>query len=274
MNALTDADRLAVMAYVDGELPPADAAAFDARLALEPVLASAVARERTLRARLRSAYAPVLDEEVPAGLLDLLAVPGPGLVAPTLAANEALPAGANDAARARLPHASRWQWPQWSAMAACLVLGLALGARVLAPHPNAGGSDALALAVGSDGAITAQGALRDALEQHVAGAVLDPNSPVAVGLTFRNHARAYCRTFTLDNASSGIACKRADGWVVASLEHSPATAAAAPASAAGGYRMAASPFSPTLLQAVDAMREGDTLDAAAETAARAKGWKP
>jgi hypothetical protein len=190
-------------------------------------------------------------------------------VAPTLAANEPLPAGANDVARARLPHASRWQWPQWSAMAACLVLGLALGTRVLAPHPNAGGSDTLALNVGSDGAITAQGGLRDALEQHVAGTVLDPNSPVAVGLTFRNHAREYCRTFTLDNASSGIACKQSEGWVVANLEHS----ATAPASAAGAYRTAASPFSQTLLQAVDAMRVGDTLDATAETAARSKGWK-
>jgi hypothetical protein len=38
--------------------------------------------------------------------------------------------------------------------------------------------------------------------------------------------------------------------------------------------MAASPYSPALLQAVDALRDGDTLDAAAETAARAKGWKP
>jgi hypothetical protein len=273
MNALTETDRLAVMAYVDGELPPPDHAAFDVRLAREPALASAVARERALRARLQEAYAPVLDEEVPAGLLDLLAVPGPSLVAPARAANEPLPTGASDAARARLPHASRWQWPQWSAMAACLVLGLALGARVLAPHPNAGGSDTLALTVGGDGAIIAQGGLRDALEQHVAGTVLDPNSPVTVGLTFRNHAREYCRTFTLDNASSGIACKQGDGWVVANLEHSPAPAAPASAGADGGYRLAASPFSTALLQAVDAMREGDTLDAAAETAARAKGWK-
>lgn len=270
MNALTDTDRLAVMAYVDGELPPAEHAAFDARLAHEPALASAVARERALRASLQSVYAPVLDEEVPSGLLDLLAVPGPALVAPAMAANESFPAGTNDAARARLPHAGRWQWPQWGAMAACLVLGLALGARVLAPHPDAGGTDTLALAVGSDGAITAQGGLRDALEQHVAGTVLDPNSPVTVGLTFRNHAREYCRTFTLDNASSGIACRQADGWVVANLEH----ASVSPASAVGAYRTAASPFSATLLQAVDAMREGDTLDAAAETAAKGKGWKP
>ena len=274
MNALTDTDRLAAMAYVDGELPPAEHAAFDARLAHEPVLASAVARERALRARLQSAYAPVLDEPVPAGLLDLLAPPGESTAPPPTAANDPIPTGSNDTQRAALPHARRWHWREWGTMAASLVLGVVFGARVLAPHPAAGGADTVALNVGDDGAITAQGALRDALEQHVAGTVLDPNAPVAVGLTFRNHARQYCRTFTLDNASSGIACKQSGGWVVVNLEHSPATAAAASSRAAGGYRTAATPFSATLLQAVDAMREGDTLDAAAETAAKAKGWKP
>ena len=269
MTAQTDADRLAVMTCVDGELPPAEQAAFDARLAREPALASAVARERALRANLQAAYAPVLDEPVPAGLLDLLAIPDETASPPAAAANDPIPIGSSDAHRAALAHARRWHWREWGAMAASLVLGVVLGARMLAPHPAPGG-DTLALTVGSDGAITAQGALRDALEQRVAGTVLDPNSSVAVGLTFRNHARTYCRTFTLDNASSGIACKQPDGWVVANLERSPG----APASAAGAYRAAASPFSPTLLQAVDAMRAGDTLDAAGETAARAKGWKP
>jgi hypothetical protein len=47
---------------------------------------------------------------------------------------------------------------------------------------------------------------------------------------------------------------------VAHLEHAAGTAA--------------SPYSPTLLQAIDALRDGDTLDATAETAAKAKGWKP
>jgi anti-sigma factor RsiW len=270
MNELTQDDRIAAMAYVDGELAPPELAAFEARLALEPALAAAVARERVLRASLAAAYAPALAEPVPAALLDLLAMPAPASQA--AAANEPITVGANDLHRARLPHARRWQWPEWGAMAASLVLGVVFGARVLAPHPATGG-DTLALGVASDGAVTAQGALRDALEQHVAGIVLDPNSPVVVGLTFRNHDKQYCRTFTLDNASSGIACKRSEGWVVAALEHSMSAPANA-ASGAGAYRMAASPFSPALLQAIDAMRDGDTLDAPAEKAAQAKGWKP
>ena len=267
-----DDDRIAAMAYVDGELPPDERAAFEGRLAQEPALAAAVAGERALRARLESAYAPELDEPVPAGLLDLLAMPEAAPATKPLAANDAVAIGSNDAHRASLPHARRWHWPEWGAMAACLVLGVLFGTRVLAPRP-AGSGDTLALNVANDGAVVAQGALRDALEQHVAGTVLDPNSSVAVGLTFRNHARQYCRTFTLENASSGIACKQSDGWVVATLEHAT-SAPASPASAAGAYRMAASPFSPALLQAIDAMRDGDTLDAAAEDAAKAKGWKP
>jgi len=267
MTTLTEDDRIAAMAYVDGELPPADHAAFEARLAQEPALASAVARERTLRASLQSTYAPVLDEPVPAGLLDLLAMPG-SAAAPA-AANDVLPVGTSDTHRATLPHARRWRWPEWGAMAASLVLGLVFGSRLLAPHAASGG-DALALNVANDGSITAQGHLRDALEQRVAGTDLDPNSNVAVGLTFRNRAQQYCRTFTLDNASSGIACRQADGWVVADLER----ATSVPASAVGAYRTAGSAFSPSLLQAIDSMRDGDTLDAAAETAARARGWKP
>ena len=263
MSALNEHDRLAVMAYVDGELAAADIAALDARLALEPALATALARERALRARLQSAYAPELDEPVPAGLLDLLALPEPG------AANEPLPPGANDIHRAAWPHARRWRWPTWGAMAASLLLGVVFGTHLAASRT--GGGEAMALNVGDDGAITAQGALRDALERRVAGTPPDPKSPVAVGLTFRNHAHEYCRTFTLDTASAGIACRQAAGWVVANLEQAIGAARPAPA---GGYRTAASPFSPALLAAVDGLREGDTLDAAAETAARDKGWRP
>jgi anti-sigma factor RsiW len=274
---MNEHDRIAVMAYVDGEMPPEDVALFEPRLALEPALASAVARERALRARLQSAFAPVLEEPMPAGLMDLLTIPDAAArtapvhplaaSAPAAAANDALPAGTNDAARAALPHARRWAWPQFGAMAASLVLGLVFGARMLAPQPGASG-DALALNVAPDGAITAQGALRSALDQDVAGQATDAKA--RVGLSFRDHAQQYCRTFTLDNASAGIACKHGDGWVVAHLERASDAHDGTP----GAYRVAGSALSPTLLQAIDAMRDGDTLDAAGEAAAKARGWKP
>jgi hypothetical protein len=99
----------------------------------------------------------------------------------------------------------------------------------------------------------------------------DANARAAIGLSFRNHAGEYCRTFELlHDASTGIACRQPEGWVVATLEHA---VSALPPAPAGGYRTAASPFSPALLAAVDALREGDTLDAEAESAARHNGWK-
>jgi hypothetical protein len=273
MTTMTDDDRLAVMMYVDGEMPADERAGFDARLAQEPALAGAVTREQALRAKVDAAYAPVLGETIPGGLLDLLALPDPQPAATPAAANDAVSVGSNDAHRARLPHASRWSWPQWGAMAASLVLGVLLGARALAPGAVSSGGTSVALATTDSGAITAQGALREALEQRIGGGGDKTASAVAVGLSFRNQASQYCRTFTLAGGSAGIACKQDDGWVVAHLEHATLAPTASAALAAGHYRLAASPFSPGLLQAVDDMREGETLDANAEAAARAKGWK-
>ncbi|MEP6504872.1 MAG: hypothetical protein ABJD97_16140 [Betaproteobacteria bacterium] len=273
---MTDDDRLAVMTYVDGEMPADERTGFDARLAQEPALASAVAREQALRARLDAAYAPVLGETLPAGLLDLLAIPDPAShpAVPTLAAaNDATSVGDNDAHRARLPHARRWTWPQWGAMAASLALGVLLGGRVLAPNAASSGGSAVALATSDSGTISARGALREALEQRIGGGGDKTADAVAVGLSFRNEAKQYCRTFTLAGATAGIACKQDDGWVVAHLEHKSLDPAARPTLASGSYRMAGSPFSAALMQAVDDMREGETMDANSEAAARAKGWK-
>jgi hypothetical protein len=273
MNTMTDDDCLAVMLYVDGEMLADERAAFDARLAQEPALAGAVAREQALRAKLDAAYAPVLGETVPGGLLDLLALHEPAPVVTLVAANDAASVGGNDAHRARLPHASRWSWPQWGAMAASLALGVLLGARVLAPVAAPSIDTSVALATTDSGAITAQGALHEALEQRIGGGGDKTMSAVAVGLSFRNQAQQYCRTFTLAGATAGIACKQDDGWVVAHLEHKTIASDAPSTLTNGSYRTAGSPFSPALLQAVDDMREGETLDANGEAAARAKGWK-
>ena len=43
MSALNETDRIAVMTYVDGEMPPEDIAQFEPRLALEPATAWASA---------------------------------------------------------------------------------------------------------------------------------------------------------------------------------------------------------------------------------------
>jgi hypothetical protein len=156
-------------------------------------------------------------------------------------------------------------WLPWGGMAACLLSGVLLGARLV---PT--GSDASPFAVDEHGALAAVGPLRDALERRLGGAQDVDARDVTIGISFHDRTQDYCRTFAVDTAK-GIACKWDGRWTVANLERAPVGAStslddAAPATACT--------LSPTLLLAIGALRDGDTLDAAAETAAKARGWKP
>ena len=89
---------LRIAAYVDGELDPAERAAFETEMKSDPSLAGEVEMQRRLRARLAAAYDPVLDEPTPARL-----------------------------AAAAAPVARRYGAPTWAAMAACVVAGILVG---------------------------------------------------------------------------------------------------------------------------------------------------
>lgn len=96
-----DEDRMArVLAYVDGELPPGEAGAFEAEMARDPELAREVERHAALATAVGRAYAPVLKEPLP-----------PGLKIMAKAAND--------------PGARRWR--AWAAVAASLVVGVIIG---------------------------------------------------------------------------------------------------------------------------------------------------
>src|SRR5207253_696626 len=64
-NAAMSYSEETLMAYADGELDPAARAALEAAMAADPGLAQRVARHQALRARLRAALDPVLDEPLP-----------------------------------------------------------------------------------------------------------------------------------------------------------------------------------------------------------------
>jgi hypothetical protein len=95
-----------VIAYVDGELAAADAAAFEAEMAADPALASEVAAHRAVASRVGGAYAHILDEQVPLRLR---------------LASEA----ANDRVRRG--------WIPWAAAAASLAVGVVAGRSLDAP---------------------------------------------------------------------------------------------------------------------------------------------
>lgn len=232
-----------LLAYVDGELDPAAAARVDAALADDPELAAAVARERALRRRLRSAFDPIGEEPVPERLI---------------AAARGETARSQPAHSVRPPR-RRAVWRYGGAMAAGIVVGV-LFMRVL-PNFEAGQwrSD-------RDGTLWATGKLARELDTQLASA--PAAGATAIGLTFKTDDGEYCRTFTTagPGAQAGLACHGQQGWRVPVLME-------APPSSTGEMRRASTALSPALLQEVDARMQGEPLDAEAERVARDAGWR-
>lgn len=169
-------DRLErVMAYVDGELAPAEHAAFEAELAADPALAAEVASLRGLSGQVSGAYAPVLAEPVPLRL--------------SLAAQ-----AANDAPR-------RGRGMGWAAMAASLVVGVLAGRFALVPEQP--------ITIGAN--LPARAELAQALDSRLAA---EPGA-IRIGLTFRDVRGRYCRTFQSGpDKLAGLACRGGDAWQV------------------------------------------------------------
>jgi hypothetical protein len=167
---------------------------------------------------------------------------GPQLVTLASAAND------TDARRRRSAA------PEWAAMAACIALGVVAGRELWPEHgPLAA----------QGGELVARGGLEKALTTQLAS----EGGAVKVGLSFKAKDGRYCRTFqSAADQLAGLACRRDDRWVAQT------TTAWAP-QAAADYRTAASALPPAVLAAVDAMNSGEVLDAAAERAARDRGWK-
>src|SRR5512135_2932910 len=118
-----------LMAYADGELDAAAAAQVEAAIRGDPELAARLARQRTLRARLRDAFDAELAEPVPQRLVDAAMRPAP-------AASKVVPLDAARQGRAgRAGHAFAWRRASLPlAAAASLLLGI--GAGFLAWHSS------------------------------------------------------------------------------------------------------------------------------------------
>lgn len=241
-----------LIAYADGELDPVTRAALEAAMTDDPALAERVARHRALRTRLESAFAPILTEPVPERLL---ASARGAAAQPSSAKVVALPL------RPRAPRA-HWSWPQWGAIAASLIVGALLSPLL----PRATGDRPLVDARG--GHMLAGGILARALSEQLAS-TQPAGAPVRIGVTFREHGGAYCRTFALREPGelAGLACRAQDSWRIEAL-------ALRAAESGGAYRQAASALPPAVAGTLADLIEGEPLDAAAEAAARTRGWNP
>jgi hypothetical protein len=239
-----------LMAYADGELPPAQCAAVEQAIAADPDVARRVAQHRALRARLQDTYEPVLKEQIPRRLLEALREhPGGD--------------GANVIPLRRGPPRTPPRAWQWAAIAASLLLGAIIGQFVI--HPRAVGPLAA-----QDGQLVARGTLADALNHQLAN-TQSAQAPVQMGITYLAKDGQYCRTFTLTERSSlaGLACRSSQDWHVQMLVQS--TPEPLPSTQ---YRRAASALPNAISQAVEAQISGEPLDAREEAAARGRGWSP
>jgi hypothetical protein len=231
---MTDDEKF--FAWLDGELPAGEAAEMAAKVAADPELSRLAEQHRALGSQLRGAFEPIAAAPVPERLRAALR--------PSAAVIDF-----NAARRSR----SVQSLPQWAAIAATLVLGVFLGTMV----PQRASSP---VAV-QGGQLYAAAALDHALDTELASA---PSGQVRIGLTYRDHSGEICRSFS-GAAGNGLACRNGDRWQLKGLF-------ATPQGQSTDYRMA-SGMDPNLAALVDSTMAGEPFDAAAEKAAKNKGWK-
>jgi anti-sigma factor RsiW len=240
-------------AFVDGELPADEMRAVETLIATRPDLKAYVERQHKLRSTLVSAFAPAMDEAIPQRLRDaaMFAPASSGFRAKSwLRAFGETVTGANFLLRSAAPAAA--------ALACGLIVGVAI-------QPGAP-SDFRATSAGQ---MIAQGELADALTNRLASAGAPASGP-RIGVSFRNRNGEDCRTFSVPGANAstaGIACRTGDAWAVAAL-------ITAPRQSQNAYQQAGSEMPPVIRETVSSMIVGEAFDAAAERAARDRGWKP
>ncbi len=224
-----------LMAFADGELPAAERAAVEEALAHDETLVAKLAAHRSLGARLSSAFDGALGETTPQRLTDAAKPPRDA---------EIIAFAPRDKVR--------WSYREVGAMAASVAIGLVIGVGVMQrPQP---------MLVTSANGLTSNGAQTSALNRQLAS---DEAGAVRIGLSFRAHDGAYCRTFDLtEGGASGVACHGETGWSVPLISRN-----------ASGGEIRTAGASAEVLNAVDRMIAGDPLDAEAERAARAGNWR-
>jgi hypothetical protein len=239
-----------LMAYADDELDARTRAAVDAAMVSDPEIARRIAQHRALRQRFHSAFGKVLAEPVPARMLEVVRS-GPGT-------------GKSNVTPLRRLQVRRWNWQQWTAIAASLIVGVIAGRltwmRTAIPGPVVVRGDRL----------LATGTLAAALSDQLAGEQT-ADGPVRIGVSFRAKSGEYCRTFTLRQPAglTGLACRAGAAWQVGVLARTEP-----PAGGGSTYRPAASSMPAAVVAAVGARIVGEPLDQRSEAAARRRHWQP
>jgi hypothetical protein len=234
-------DEEALFAYIDGELEGEDLIRIEAKIAADPALQKTVAEHRAFAAELQRAFSTILD------------TPNPPLRPVTAAADGNVVSLADERSR-RDRRPISWRAPHWAAMAATLVAGV-IGGAVFSGSGRAGP------VVEREGQLVASNWLADALTTQLASSQ-SSEARVRIGLTFRNHGGAICRSFAAESVE-GVACRKGEEWQLKGL-------LSRERAKAGDYRLAGSADTAAI---VDNMISGEAMDARQEKAAEAAGWQ-
>lgn len=242
-----------LMAYADGELDAAQATQVEQWLQQDAAAAAKVAQHRALAAQLRNGFSAALTEPVPERLLNVLQ-PNANTRDKVVDFSQALQ---------RKTTTRSWSSREWSAIAASLIVGMLVGVYALQFNSTN-------LVGAQHGELIAQGKLDSALTRQLAGA--NAAQGIQIGISFRNHAGEYCRSFALQDqgqdtqALAGLACRTQGNWRVRVLTESAQ-------SGSSEFKQAGSTTPAAVLALIDQQIAGEALDAEAEAAARQKGWQ-
>lgn len=229
-------------AWLDGELDPSEAARVEAEVASDPRLSAMATEHRAMRSNLGGAFDALLGEAVPEEILALVRNP------PSAAVIDF------GEAKQRRERGRSWTIAQWGSMAATLAIGILVGT-ALPRRPDAAPVEV------QGGKIYAAASLSRGLDTQLASA---PAGDLRIGMTFRDHAGAICRSFT-SASSTGLACRDNGRWQLRGLF-------AAPQGQSTDYRMAAG-VDPALAGLIDSTMVGEPFDVVQEQAARHRRWK-
>ena len=244
--------RVTLMAFVDGELAPDEERRVAAEVAKDPELSAYVAQQKELAVKLKTAFAPVLEQPLPAQIERTVReaqIPYPPLASRVI-----------KGVRRFWEPAPRFgsTWISAGALAAGIVLGVVI----------AGSFDTGAYLGTKGGALVAQGELARVLTAELAPEQTR-ESAARIGVSFLNKDGAFCRSFETragaSGAVAGLACFGDGVWQIFVL-------ASATPRGTGGFTTAGGEMPATVRSALNDMISGDPLNAEQERAARNQGW--
>jgi hypothetical protein len=242
-----------LMAYADGELDQETRAQVKDAIDKDPALNAVLDRHRALRSELRAAFDPVLEEAVPDRLVAAVRGSSRARLASNVLQFERTPG--------HTAPTHRYGWQAWISIAAGVVIGVAIGWLVWRSSVTS------PVMMVQSSALNAQGSLAHALSQQLVSTQTKDDT-VSIGLSFKDKAGDYCRTFATrgDSEFSGVACAHDGDWQIRLLTQASAE------ESDSAYRTAASKFPAAVLEAVNGSIAGEPLNADQEAQAKARNW--